>query len=138
MRVVFDTNVLLVALPTHSPFHPLYQAVRQGRVQLFVTTEILAEYEEQLCRRLGLARTEVQLRELLNLPNVQELTVYYRWQLLADLDPDDDKFVDCAVACGADYLVTNDRHFDRLRGVAFPSVPLVKAEEFLALLRPAG
>ena len=74
MRVVFDTNVLLVALPSHSPFHALYQAVVAGRLTLFVTTETLAEYEEQISRRLGIARPDAQLRELLNLPSVQELT----------------------------------------------------------------
>lgn len=135
MRVVFDTNVLLVALPSHSPFHLLYRAVADGHVTLYVTTEILTEYEEQISRRLGIARTTVQLRELLKLPNVRELTVYYRWHLLTTIDPDDDKFVDCAVACGADYLVTNDRHFSRLREVDFPVVPIIRAEDFLMKLR---
>ena len=135
MRVVFDTNVLLVALPSHSPFHELYRAVVDRRLTLYVTTETLAEYEEQISRRLGVARTEVQLRELLSLPTVCELTVYYQWHLLTEIDADDDKFVDCAVACGADYLVTNDRHFDKLRGVTFPVVNVIRAEEFLGLLR---
>ena len=63
MRVVFDTNVLLVSLPSHSPFHPLYQAVVAEQLNLFFTTEILAEYDEQISRRLGVVRTEVQLRE---------------------------------------------------------------------------
>ena len=132
MRVVFDTNVLLVSLPSHSPFHALYRAIIDGWLTLFVTTETLAEYEEQISRRLGLASTDVQLRELLELPSVQELTVYYQWHLLADVDADDDKFVNCAIACGADYLVTNDRHFDRLRSLPFPAVNTIRAEDFFA------
>ena len=137
MRVVFDTNVLLVSLPSHSPFRALYQAVVDERLTLYVTTEMLAEYEEQISRRLGIARTDVQLRELLNLPAVQQITVYYQWHLLAETDADDDKFVDCAVACGADYLITNDRHFNRLREVSFPAVNIIRAEDFLALLQSA-
>lgn len=78
MRVVFDTNVLLVSLPSHSSFHPLYQAVVSDQIDLFIITEILNEYEEQISRRLGIARTNVQLRELLSLSSVRELTVYYR------------------------------------------------------------
>lgn len=135
MRVVFDTNVLLVSLPSHSPFYALYQAVVAQQLTLYVTTETLAEYEEQISRRIGLARTDVQLRELLNLPAVQEVTVYYQWNLLAEIDADDDKFVDCAIACGADYLVTNDKHFNRLKEVPFPKVEIIRAEEFLALLQ---
>ncbi|MFD1466732.1 putative toxin-antitoxin system toxin component, PIN family [Hymenobacter caeli] len=134
MRVVFDANVLLVALPSHSPFHALYRAVVDGRLTLFATTETLAEYEEQIGRRLGLARTDIQLRELLNLPSVRELTVYYQWHLLAEVDADDDKFVDCTIACGADYLVTNDRPFDKLRHVPFPTVHTIRAKDFLNLL----
>jgi putative PIN family toxin of toxin-antitoxin system len=135
MRVVFDTNVLLVSLPSRSPFRALYQAIVDERLTLYVTTEMLAEYEEQISRRLGIARTDVQLRELLNLPAVQEITVYYQWHLLAEIDADDDKFVDCAIACGADYLVTNDRHFSRLREIPFPTVNIIKAEDFLELLK---
>lgn len=96
---------------------------------------MLAEYEEQLSRRLGIARTDVQLRELLNLPTVQEITIYYQWHLLTEVDANDDKFVYCAAACGADYLVTNDRHFNRLREVSFPIINIIKAEDFLELLK---
>lgn len=83
---------------------------------------------------MGIARTDVQLRELLNLPNVQEIRLYYHWYLLAEIDADDNKFVDCAIACGADYLVTNDWHFSRLQEIPFPTVNIIKAEDFLELL----
>ena len=135
MNIVLDTNVFLVSLPSHSPFHPIYQAIVQGRISLFVTNETLTEYEEQISIRLGIERTEIQLRELLNLPNVVLINVYFNWCKI-EADPDDDKFVDCAVACGADYLVTNDRHFNVLKDSAdFPSVPIIKAEEFLTILQ---
>jgi uncharacterized protein len=74
MKIVLDTNVLLVSLPTHSQYHPIFQALRRKAFDLFVTNEILAEYEEQIGRRLGIERTELQLVELLNLPNAHEAT----------------------------------------------------------------
>lgn len=46
------------------------------------------------------------------------------------------KFVDCAVSCGADYLVSNDRHFEILASIEFPRLKVVKAEEFLKILEP--
>jgi predicted nucleic acid-binding protein len=88
MNVVLDTNVLLVSLPGHSPFHPIYQGLRQHKFDTFVTNEILTEYEEQISIRLGVARTEIQIRELLNLPGIHQIDVYYRWQLIT-ADPDD-------------------------------------------------
>ncbi|MFD2570101.1 putative toxin-antitoxin system toxin component, PIN family [Spirosoma soli] len=133
MNVVLDTNILLVSLPSHSPFHPIYQALRQHRYTAFVTNEILTEYEEQIGFRLGIVRTDVQIRELLNLPGMHLIDAYYRWQLIT-ADIDDNKFADCAIACGADYLVTNDRHFDVLKTVTFPVVQVIRAEEFLNVL----
>lgn len=134
MKVVLDTNVLLVSLPSHSPFHPIYQALLDGRIEMAVTNEILAEYEEQVGHRLGVERTELHLRELLNLPNMELLLVYFNWNLIS-IDPDDNKFVDCAVAASADYLVTNDRHFSVLNAIEFPPVNLIRAEDFLKLLQ---
>lgn len=134
LNVVLDTNVLLVSLPTHSPFHPIFRALRQGHYTLFVTNETLTEYEEQISLRLGIDRTDVQLRELLNLPNVTLIDVYFKWNTIK-ADPDDDKFADCAFACGADYLVTNDKHFNVLKeAVSFPTVTIITAQEFLEVL----
>ncbi len=134
MNVVLDTNVLLVSLPSHSTFHPIFQALKQNRYALCVTNEILTEYEEQISVRLGTTRTDLQLRELLNLPNVTLIDVYFNWYKI-EADPDDDKFADCAFACGADYLVTNDRHFNVLKdAVDFPRVAVITAQEFIDVL----
>ena len=98
-----------------------------------MTNEILSEYEEQIGQRLGVARKELQLIELLNLSNVHKVAPFYFWQLI-ESDPDDNKFVDCAVKCGADYLVSNVKHFDVLTRIKFPKIKVIKAEEFLKIL----
>lgn len=49
-------------------------------------------------------------------------------------DPDDDKFVDCAIAGNADFIVTNDRHFRVLKGIKFPKVKVITLEEFFEML----
>lgn len=133
MKIVLDTNVLLVSLPTHSKYHPIFQALLRKDYDLFVTTETLMEYEEQIGQRLGVERTELQLTELLNLSNVHEIVPYYSWRLI-EQDADDNKFVDCAIGAGADYLVSNDRHFDVLLSVDFPKIRVIKAEQFLRIL----
>ncbi|WP_162793649.1 putative toxin-antitoxin system toxin component, PIN family [Runella rosea] len=103
------------------------------RFDLYVSNEILTEYEEQISQRLGIERTNLQLRELLNLSNVYCIEPFYNWQLI-EIDPDDNKFCDCAVACGADYLVTNDHHYDILTSIPFPPIETLKAENFLQML----
>jgi uncharacterized protein len=130
MNIVLDTNVLLVSLPAHSKYHVIYKALLEKVFDLYLSNEILTEYEEQLSQILGFDRTDLKIRELLNLSNVHCIEPYYNWKLITP-DPDDDKFCDCAVACNADYLVTNDRHYDILTQIPFPSITIIKAEDFL-------
>lgn len=47
MKMVLDTSVLLVSLSTHSKYHPIFRGLLRKDYDLFVTNEILAEYEEQ-------------------------------------------------------------------------------------------
>ena len=47
------------------------------------------------------------------------------------MNPDDNKFVDCAFAAGADYLVSEDSHFRVLLDTPFPQLNLVTLDEFL-------
>lgn len=55
---------------------------------------------------------------------------YFRFHLLSDIDKDDDKFVDCAITAGADYIVTEDSHFDRLKQIPFPRLNVLTLYEF--------
>lgn len=67
---------------------------------------------------------------LLSLENVEQIEVYYKW-LLIDKDPDDNKFIDCAISGNVDYIVSNDKHFNVLSNIKFPSIEVVTADQFL-------
>ena len=94
-----------------------------------MTTEILFEYAEIFEERTNANISEMALRNIINFPILHKVDLYYKWQLIKD-DPDDDKYVDCAIASGVDYLVTNDHHFDILKTIPFPSVNIVNVDEF--------
>jgi putative PIN family toxin of toxin-antitoxin system len=134
MNIVLDTNVFLVSLASHSKYHLIYQALSNKFFDLYVSNEILTEYDEVISKRLGCDITDLKLRELLNLKNVHKIEPFYNWQLI-EIDPDDNKFVDCAIAISADFIVTNDKHFDILKDIPFPVVDTIKAEDFLILLQ---
>ncbi|MBQ9672247.1 MAG: PIN domain-containing protein [Prevotella sp.] len=55
---------------------------------------------------------------------------FFRMNIIS-ADPDDNKFVDCAFAAGADYLVSEDNHFNILRATPFPQLNLVTLDEFI-------
>lgn len=133
MKVVLDTNVLLVSIGRQSPFRPIYDALLRQRLVLVVSTSILLEYEEILAQRNGPVVAQNVLDALENLRNVSRHEVRYNWRL-PFLDPDDQKFVDAYVAGQADYLVSNDRHFSELAAAGFPQVRVVSAVEFLKIL----
>ncbi len=69
---------------------------------------------------------------LKELPNVHYTHVYFRWNLITD--EDDNKFVDCYVAAGSNYLVTHDSHFSPLKSIPFPKINSVKIDEFKLIL----
>lgn len=54
--------------------------------------------------------------------------------LLINADPDDNKFFDIAVAANADYLVTNDAHFNMVKNLTFPSIKIISAKDFLQII----
>lgn len=133
MKIVLDTNVLTVAISRRSQFYPIWQGLRDGRFELLVTTDMLAEYEEVIGRDLSSELANAVLETLESLPNISFIQKYYFWNLITT-DPDDNKFVDCAVAGGADFVVTNDKHFKILQSIPFPKITVISAEEFLDMV----
>ena len=70
---------------------------------------------------------------IINNPHTQFITPYFRFKLIV-ADPDDDKFVDCAVAANAKYVVTDDGHFDVLKQIDFPKVDIVGLDDIIQLI----
>jgi uncharacterized protein len=128
LKIVLDTNVLLVSISQKSKLHIIFKSLVQGDYILCVSTDILAEYAEIVERHLGTQTSNSVLNVIENLPNVEFVTSYYRFNLLND--PDDNKFVDVAVAAGADYIVTNDSDFKVLSKVSFPKVNVISSDIF--------
>ncbi|MBI5914129.1 MAG: putative toxin-antitoxin system toxin component, PIN family [Bacteroidetes bacterium] len=134
VRVVLDTNIILSVVSRHSPFHEVWQALLVGTFDLFVTTEILLEYEEKLSLNFNSTTAEVNMQILMMLPNVHPQEVFYRFPLI-EKDSDDNKFIDCAFACNAHFLVSNDKHYNILKKLDFPKINLVKLKDFIDILR---
>jgi uncharacterized protein len=133
LKIVLDTNAIISALGRKSPYKVVINKLLEDKFDLFVTTEILLEYEEKIIELHNISVAATFLDVLSILPNVHQSTVYYRFLLITH-DADDDKFADCAIAQGVHYLVTDDRHYKVLLKLGFPKVNLLKIEEFKALL----
>ena len=71
------------------------------------------------------------IQALLNSPYVSLIDPHFH---LIHADKDDNKFVDCAIAAGADYLVSNDAHFKVLSTISFPKLSVIDLASFSDLL----
>ncbi len=134
MRVVLDTNVLLVSLPTKSKFRPIFDALLKGDFELAISNEILSEYIEIIETKTN-ATIAANIAQLLtNLENVIKVEVFFKWNLIKQ-DYDDNKFVDCAIAANVKFVVSQDRHFNELQSIPFPQVDVISIESFLVELQ---
>ena len=133
MRIVLDTNSLIQCVPPQSRYHRVWESLVRGENVLCVSNEILEEYVEILQRLTDYETAELIVMTIINSPFTDLITPFYRFQII-QADSDDNKFVDCAIAAGAKYIVTNDHHYDVLRQTPFPYVNVITLTEFARLL----
>lgn len=137
MRIVLDTNCLLMCLPRRSPFRCVWDAYLSGTLHLCVTTEILDEYMEILTRKVGAKLANNVLELVVNSKHTEFISPTYRFRMIK-ADPDDNKFVDCAVVAGASCIVSNDAHFRELSSIPFPKVSVLNIVDFTLLIKHSG
>lgn len=74
------------------------------------------------------------IKAIIARPNTMKLDPYFKFQLI-EQDPDDNKFVDCAIVANAQYIVTEDKHFSVLNAIDFPKVAVINLDAFLTILQ---
>ena len=134
MRLVLDTNSLIQCVSRRSHYHDLWLSFIDGHNQLCVTTEILNEYVEILQRETTENFASILLEVILNNPNTLFINVFYKFNLII-ADPDDNKFIDCAIAAQAKYIVTEDHHYDVLRDLEFPKVDIIGLDDAMRMIK---
>lgn len=130
MRVVVDTNVVVSAiLRDRNPERAVLHLVGNPDCEWVASEEILAEYREVLRRPKFALPTD-----LLEQWELRFRTALVLWPVTAPVgfprDPKDAKFIACALASSADYLLTGDRDFEEV--LAFPGVNLIGVSQFVA------
>lgn len=116
-RIVLDTNCLLQCISRRSRYHEIWLSLLDGRNIMCVTNEILEEYAEVIERMTDHEFAELAIDD-------------FHFNLIKE-DPDDYKFVDCAVAGSAKFIVSEDRHYNILKTVDFPRVEVLGLDEMM-------
>ena len=128
MIAVIDTNVFMAALlnPSGAPAK-IRRRWRQRQFEVLISEAILEEYTDVLSQAPTISANEVTI--LLNELKAFSQHVKISGTLQACKDPDDDIFLETAVAGGADFLVTkNLKHFPRK---SYSGVRILKVATFL-------
>ena len=133
MKLVLDTNSLIQCVSRRSRYHDLWLSFIDGRNYLCVTTEILNEYVEILQRETSDTFASLALEVILNNPHTLFTNIFYKFNLIIS-DPDDNKFIDSAVAAQAKFIVTEDHHYDILQKIDFPKVDIIGLDEVMRIL----
>ena len=82
LKVVLDTNVLLVSISSKSIYHWIYEKLLAKEYDLFITNEILMEYEEVISKKYDSFIARDFIKALLILPNVFKKPIYYNWNFI--------------------------------------------------------
>ena len=133
-RVVLDTNCLLASLSRTSKSYAVWRGLHEGQYILCVSNEILMEYQEIIGQKTTPEIAENVIQYLINSEHVELITPYYHFELIK-ADHDDNKFVDCAVAANATYIVSDDKHYNPLKETYYPHVLVINLMEFVNLLK---
>ncbi len=129
-RIVLDTNCLLMCISPKSPYHKIWRDFVDGKVEWCVSTEILSEYTEILEKKTSLWFAETVVNAIVNNENTIRVSPTYFFQLI-EADPDDNKFVDCAVCGNAEFIVSNDAHFNILKQISWPKITVISIDEYV-------
>ena len=128
-NVVIDTNCVVQILGKHSLYHAIWKAFISKQFTWCISNEILSEYEEILTDKASSKVSELFTQLLMQSSNVRRVEPYFRFHLIHQ-DEDDNKFVDCAIIAGADYIVSEDSHFRILKDIPFPRVNVISLNDF--------
>lgn len=133
MRTVIDTNIFVSSFFGGNP-RRVIDLWKTGAITLCLSRPIVDEYLEVL-QRMGLKK-ERELEELLDLfARGHHAAFAARTPSLriVEEDPDDDKFIECAVALKAKYIVTGDKALAAIGD--YMGIRVVSPKGFLELMR---
>jgi putative PIN family toxin of toxin-antitoxin system len=129
VKVILDTNVFISGVFFGGPPHQILSAWRDGKIKLVISQEILREYlrvGEVFANKFS----SIDLQPILDLVTI-EAELYDTKDFFRPVcsDPDDDKFLACAIASGSRIIVSGDKHLIKVSG--FRGIEILKPHEFI-------
>ena len=116
MKVVLDTNVVVSGIFFSGPPREILRSWSRGKIQLLITPEIFEEYQ-RIAAELNKKYPSIEIKRILEVILVgSELIIAAPLPRPICLDPNDDKFFDCAAAGSTFIIVSGDKHLLKASG----------------------
>ena len=131
LKVVIDTNVFISSFFGGIP-REIINLWKDGQIVLCLSQGIVEEYIEVL-DRLGL-KDKNEIARLIKLFAEGYHSVFTAKPpklLVVKDDPDDNKFIECAVALDCKIIVSGDKHLKRVK--KYIDIKILSPKEFMAL-----
>lgn len=135
IRAVLDTNVVISSFISrkNKPPHILLSLIRKKKIIHVTSVAILEEVEDVLNRQKLIERHRLssgEIRELIiNLASVSDIIIVKSDVRIIQNDPEDDKFIQCAIDGKADYIISGDNHLLELK--SFQQIKILSPKDFL-------
>ena len=129
MKIVLDTNVFISGIFFKGPPSVILQAWRDSKIQIILSQNILEEYQ-RVAEKLSSEFPGVDIDRIIEL-----LTIYGQVLETKDIlvsvceDPDDNKFLECAIAGNCRLIVSGDKHLLNVTG--YQDISVLKPRDFI-------
>ncbi len=116
MKIVLDTNVFISGIFFSGPPSQILRAWKNKRLQIILSQDILIEYQ-RVAESLTLQYPSIDI-----LPIIELVTVHGQFvdtknvDITVCEDPDDNKFIECAIASDTKIIVSGDKHLLKIKG----------------------
>lgn len=133
IKIVLDTNVLISAIVFGGKPRKIMESILEGSVHLFLSREIMDEFEGVPYRRkFGMSPRVV--RNISNeLESMCDIVATERRITVITSDPYDNMILECAAEAKADYIISGDAHLLDLG--EFEGIKIVNPARFLEIIR---
>jgi len=129
MKIVLDTNVFISGIFFRGPPSQILQAWKNKKLRIILSQDILDEYH-RVAESISSKYPTIDIFQIIEL-----VMVHGQFVDSADLDitvcedPDDNKFIECAIASNTKIIVSGDKHLLKITG--YQGITVLKPREFV-------
>jgi len=116
MKIVLDTNVFISGIFFHGPPAQILDAWKKSKIQIVLSKEIIDEYQ-RVAKALAEKFPEIDISSIIDLIAIHaEIFETEGIEVFECEDPDDNKFIECAIASKTKLIVSGDKHLLKISG----------------------